>query len=63
MCILFFILFLQSGEASRWRVCYQRGLPRLVLLDHKVYIRDHIAEWVEAKSLAKRVRSMFPHIW
>jgi hypothetical protein len=21
----------QSGEASRWRVCYQRGLPRLVL--------------------------------
>ena len=23
----------QSGGASRWRVCYQRGLPRLVLLD------------------------------
>ena len=24
-------LFLgQSGEASRWRVCYQGGLPRLV---------------------------------
>ena len=22
--------FLQSGEASLWRVCYQRGLPRLV---------------------------------
>ena len=22
----------QSGEASRWRVCYQRGLPRLVFL-------------------------------
>ena len=20
----------QNGEASRWRVCYQRGLPRLV---------------------------------
>ena len=20
----------QSGEASRWRVCYQRGVPRLV---------------------------------
>ena len=20
----------QSGEASPWRVCYQRGLPRLV---------------------------------
>ena len=22
----------QSGEASRWRVCYQRGLPRLVYI-------------------------------
>ena len=22
---------LQSGGASRWRVCYQRGLPRLVM--------------------------------
>ena len=21
----------QSGAASRWRVCYQRGLPRLVI--------------------------------
>ena len=33
-CIFFssFFLssFLQSGEASRYRVCYQRGLPRLV---------------------------------
>ena len=26
----------QSGEASRWRVCYQWGLPRLVLR-HFVY--------------------------
>ena len=23
--------FRQSGDAYRWRVCYQRGLPRLVL--------------------------------
>ena len=23
----------QSGGASRWRVCYERGLPRLVSLD------------------------------
>ena len=23
--------FLQTAEASRWRVCYQLGLPRLVL--------------------------------
>ena len=25
------VFFGQSGGASRWRVCYQRGLPRLVL--------------------------------
>ena len=23
----------QSSEASRWRVCYQRGLPRLVFTE------------------------------
>ena len=28
-CHLFFF-FLQIGEARRWRVCYQRGRPRLV---------------------------------
>ena len=26
----YFFSFKQSGEASRWRVCYQRNLPRLV---------------------------------
>ena len=30
-CLFFCSLFFgQSGEASRWRVCYQRGLPQLV---------------------------------
>ena len=24
--------FLQSGEAYQWRVCYQRGPPRLVFI-------------------------------
>ena len=29
----FFLLFFgQSGGPSQWRVCYQRGLPRLVLM-------------------------------
>ena len=27
------IFFLQSGEAYRWRVCYQQGLPHLVFTD------------------------------
>ena len=32
MLFLFIYLFFfgQSGEAYWWRVCYQRGLPRLV---------------------------------
>jgi hypothetical protein len=29
----FFFFFGKSGEAYRGRVCYQRGLPRLVFLD------------------------------
>ena len=29
---LFFLVFFLSGEAYRWRVCYQQGLPRLVRL-------------------------------
>ena len=30
----------QSGGASRWRVCYQRGLPRLVYyrLQYQLYV-------------------------
>ena len=29
--VMFFLFFFgQSGGASRWRVCYQQGLPRLV---------------------------------
>ena len=27
----YFFLFLQTGEAYGWRVCYQQGLPRLFL--------------------------------
>ena len=44
----FFFLFflLESGGVSFWRVCYQRGLPRLVFrlflikntLKHKMYL-------------------------
>ena len=30
-CVTFFLnFFLQNCETSQWRVCYQRGLPRLV---------------------------------
>ena len=34
MCQIFILFFfLQSGEASQGRVCYQRGLPRPVFMD------------------------------
>ena len=35
--IILIFFFLQIGKASRWRVCLQRGLPRLVfkLVDMK----------------------------
>ena len=33
---IFYLFFGQSGEAYRWRVCYQRGLPRLVFT-HTAY--------------------------
>ena len=33
-CHMYFLFFFgQSGEAYRWRVCYQRGQPRLVLYE------------------------------
>ena len=35
---LIFIIFLLSGEARRWRVCYQRGLPRLVSVNGIFYL-------------------------
>ena len=33
--VIIFIFFGQSGEAYRWRVCYQWGLPRLVFRNTK----------------------------
>ena len=30
LCVFFFFFFGQSGEANRWRVCFQLGLPRQV---------------------------------
>ena len=32
----------QSGGASRWRVCYQRGLPRLVFMSYEIVLVDHM---------------------
>ena len=42
-CVRFFLnlfiyfFWVQSGEASQGRVCYQRGLPHLVFINHVKY--------------------------
>ena len=36
----------QSGEASQWRVCYQRGLPCLVLVKSQFEFLSLVAIWV-----------------
>ena len=49
----------QSGEASRWRVCYQRGLPRLVLL--RPHGLKHNRGDSEATGLFEHWRDGCPH--
>ena len=36
---LFFLFFGQNGRASQKRICYQWGLPRLVLYQLQIYLR------------------------
>ena len=36
----YLFLFFQRGEANQWRVCYQRGLTRLVLLINMWIVSD-----------------------
>ena len=35
--IFFFFFFGRTAEAYRWRVCYQRGLPRLVYITYHFF--------------------------
>ena len=56
-------IFLLSGGASRWRVCYQQGLPRLVLtingivIDEKKVCLHHFGSRYKPTTY-KRVHSM-----
>ena len=50
-CIFF---SLQSCEFSQWRVCYQRGIPRLV------FNRPHVA-WVVYKHLCHKLIKSVSH--
>ena len=54
---LFFIFFLgQSGAAYRWRVCYQRGLPRLVYNLNDFMIKKLIRRDIEGLLIEPRQR-------
>ena len=47
-CHHFFIFFFgQSGEVYWWRVCYQRGLPRLVLVKTRPRPKTKLPKLVE----------------
>ena len=55
----FFFFFGQSGEAYWWRVCYQRGLPRLNVVKTPLYKGNVITQ----KFLLNRISLIAPKIW
>ena len=59
----FFVFFRQSAEAFRWRVCYQRGLPRLVLIMtcnqlHATFFGSKWCLWCNTKALRKHLQTV-----
>ena len=56
---IFFIpkKFLQSGGASSWRVCYQRGLPYLVLIDSWIHSVTYSSKYSSTKLYSKTARA------
>ena len=49
--------FGQRGEAYRWRVCYQRGLPRLVF--YSFDIEEHYYKVFSRRKIAKTTNCHF----
>ena len=45
----------KSGGASRWRVCYQRGLPRLVFVETYYQFKICISHLVSKRLKNKKV--------
>ena len=52
--LLFVYFFGQSGGASRWSVCYQRGLPRLVLTAIIIFLNETYVLSIFTMALADR---------
>ena len=65
--LIFFFFFGQIGEAYRWRVRYQRGLPRLVFWPYPMVKMS--LSWVLGKRitywrvLGKLVKSLWGSCW
>ena len=55
-----FFFFLQNGEVSQWRVCYQRGLPRLVL---KEVILLRVCRGLHKTIFLPRLRCIWDNSW
>ena len=45
--LLIYIYFRQSKGATRWSVCYQRGLPRLVCLHGEVLLTTLVLQYTD----------------
>ena len=45
-CYMFFCVFFLSGEVSQGRVCYQRGLPRLVSIQINKGLGYTVRLWI-----------------
>ena len=56
--LFFIIFFLQSGEASRWRGCYQRGLPRLFYFSVASNTDSATARWPQSEHLPLKQRTV-----
>ena len=39
MCFILFLFVKQMGGASWWRVCYQQGIPNLVIYVATIYVQ------------------------
>ena len=64
---IFFFFFWKRGSARWWRVCYQRGLPRLVSSRHAIYVLIFIVSilgvYIEALQPGCMPPCTFPLSW
>ena len=61
MSTFFFFSFRKSGEASLWRVCYQRGLPHLVYINILQWPKNYCFAVMYITSLQKKWREGISH--